>query len=69
MKPLDFVSTILAGVFGALLLLGVFYIFARIFTNPEEPSADYAESKLLLLAAGFVVGAGVQTGVRLTGVS
>lgn len=62
MKPLDFTSTLIAGLLGAVLLaaLGLLYSLLRSDTEFNFP---------LLAAAGFVVGAGVQTGVRLTGVS
>lgn len=63
MKPLDLSSTLVAGLFGAVLLIAAMTIFAC-FTDE-----DRGTSFVPLLIAGFVVGAGVQAGVRLTGVS
>jgi hypothetical protein len=57
-RGLDFKSTIVAGLLGAVLLMLVDQVMGA-----EENSI------VVVGVAGFLVGAGVQTGVRLIGVS
>jgi fluoride ion exporter CrcB/FEX len=58
MKPLDLISTLVAAVVGAALLGVLAYLFL------DEESLSPA---IFLIGAG--VGVGVQTAVRVTGVS
>ena len=62
MRRLDLVSTIAAGLFGAALT----YLIVKAITANVE-NADGSPWPLLI--GGFFVGAGVQMGVRLSGVS
>ena len=62
MKPLDWESTIIAGVIGAILFVVIAFFFSMFLSDDDN-------SVLPMALAGFVIGAGVQTGVRLTGVS
>lgn len=62
MKKLDFVSVLVAAVFGAALVAVVISLL-----NENSPDTNPTLTQLAL--AGLIVGAGVQTGVRLTGVS
>lgn len=68
MKPLDFKSTLFAGLAGAFLFIVVAYLYGKYEAPPDCGCGDSSKAKLWG-AAGFVVGAGVQTLVRLTGVS
>ena len=61
MKAIDLKSTVVAGAIGAVLLWMVLSLPAT--------SDDGSSAKMPLLFAGFAVGAGVQIGVRLVGVS
>jgi hypothetical protein len=60
MEELDITSVIVAGILGAILLWAVDYALSL----PDETSPATT-----ILGAGLVVGAGVQVGVRLLGVS
>lgn len=60
MKPIDALSTLVAAIAGAILLYGIAML---IFSDESN------ETPALWLAAGAVIGAGVQTAVRVTGVS
>ena len=62
MRRLDLVSTLLAGLFGAALT----YLIVKAIT---QNVSDAEGSPWPLLIGGFFVGAGVQMGVRLAGVS
>jgi ABC-type Fe3+-siderophore transport system permease subunit len=62
MKKLDFISILVAAMFGAALV-------AVVISLLNENSPDSNPTLTTLALAGLVVGAGVQTGVRLTGVS
>jgi hypothetical protein len=60
MDDLDLTSILVAGALGAVLLMAIDYAMSL----PDETSPTTT-----ILAAGFTVGAGVQIGVRLLGVS
>jgi|HubBroStandDraft_2_1064218.scaffolds.fasta_scaffold5359936_1 hypothetical protein len=60
MEDIDITSVIVAGVLGAVLLFAIDYAMSL----PDEGSPMPT-----ILGAGFAVGAGVQVGVRLLGVS
>jgi hypothetical protein len=60
MDDLDLTSILVAGALGAVLLLAVDYAMSL----PDETSPTAT-----IVGAGFVVGAGVQVGLRLIGVS
>jgi hypothetical protein len=62
LKKLDFISILVAAVFGAALVAVVISLL-----NENSPDTNPTLTQLAL--AGLLVGAGVQTGVRLTGVS
>lgn len=65
MKAPDVASTLVAGMFGALLLLVVAWLYATTRGDEETTLPSYP----LLAAAGFIIGAGTQVGVRVAGVS
>ena len=60
MKPLDLKSLLVAGAIGAALM----YLLT-LKSDPTAPVFTTAEA----IGYGFALGAGVQIGVRLTGVS
>lgn len=60
MESIDFKSTIVAGLLGAVVLTVI-----SMFVVDTPDTGTFATTAL----TGFVVGAGVQIGVRLTGVS
>lgn len=63
MKSLDLKSTLVAGAFGAAILIAI--IWAGGLSDTAGTTQPYSQAGM----AGFVVGAGVQMGVRLAGVS
>jgi hypothetical protein len=65
MKELDLKSTLVAGLIGAGLLLVIDALFVVSFEQRTPAPKEHVAN----LVAGFVLGAGVQIGVRLTGVS
>jgi hypothetical protein len=64
MKALDLKSVIVAGVIGAALLSLV-----TLYVGPEGTGTTFAGNAVPTLATGFAIGAGVQVGVRMLGVS
>jgi hypothetical protein len=58
MRLLDWKSTLVAGLIGAVLLILV-----------DQVIGDESNATVTVGVAGFAVGAGVQVGVRLIGVS
>lgn len=67
MRGLDLSSTIVAAIIGGALLWAAVYAFGSVFNAPDD--TESGPNWGLIFAAGAVIGAGVQTGVRLTGVS
>jgi hypothetical protein len=63
MKAVDLKSVLVAGAIGAVLLLLVDMVLGA----SAQPSN--ASSPMSAVGAGFVVGAGVQIGMRISGVS
>jgi hypothetical protein len=69
MRTLDFSSTLVAGIIGGVLLWILVLAFGKFLQMADPETGTNVPSWGVLFAAGFVIGAGVQTGVRLTGVS
>lgn len=67
MRSLDLSSTFVAAILGGFILWGLVYAFGTIMFPSDE--ANSGPNWGIVFAAGAVLGAGVQTGVRLTGVS
>lgn len=61
MKPIDLESVIAAGMIGATLMI----LYGFLMNEPAPATSSIGSSA----ATGFAIGAGVQIGVRLLGVS
>jgi hypothetical protein len=65
-RSLDIMSTVVAAILGGFILWGLVYMFGTaLFPTDSESEPNWG----VIFAAGAVLGAGVQTGVRVTGVS